>query len=48
MECIAAFLILLVALALLRLVFFKSAIVKSVEQPPVGIIDMHCHTAVQA
>lgn len=45
MEFVAAILILLVAFALLRLVFFRGAIGESVAEPPVGIIDMHCHTA---
>jgi len=38
-------LFLLMAFAILRLVFFKGTIGKSVTEPPVGIIDMHCHTA---
>lgn len=41
----AALLILIVALAVLRLLLFKGPIGKSVSEPPVGIIDMHCHTA---
>ncbi len=45
MEYVSAVIILLVVLCLLRLVLFKGTIGKTVEQPPVDIIDMHCHTA---
>ncbi len=46
MEFVVAILILLVFFALLRLVFFRGAIGESVTEPPVGIIDMHCHRQV--
>ena len=45
MEDAAALVIFLVVVAILRLVFFRGPIGKSVSEPPVGIIDMHCHTA---
>ena len=45
MEYATAFVILLLVLAILRLIFFRGPIGESVAEPPVGIIDMHCHTA---
>lgn len=45
MVFVAAILIFFVVLALLRLALFKGPIGKSVAEPPVGVIDMHCHTA---
>lgn len=45
MAFIAALLILLVAFAILRIVFFKGPTGRTVAEPPAGIIDMHCHTA---
>lgn len=45
MEILVAVIVLLLVLAILRLIFFKGVIGESATKPPVGIIDMHCHTA---
>ena len=35
----------LLALFVLRLIFFRGPISEHVSEPPEGILDMHCHTA---
>ena len=35
----------IVGLIVLRLILFKGPYSRNVEDPPKGIIDMHCHTA---